>query len=81
MKFTIDVDCTPEELRRLLGMPDLSPLHDFYLDQMKGMMKTGITPDMVEGMVRNWMPMGEAGLNLVQSVLGGLAGGGKAKKG
>jgi Family of unknown function (DUF6489) len=81
MKFTIDVDCTPEELRRLLGMPDLSPLHDVYLDQMKGMMKTGITPDMVEGMVRNWMPMGEAGLNLVQSLMGGLASGGKAKKG
>jgi len=32
MKVTVDVDCTPEEARRFLGLPDLTPVHDLYLD-------------------------------------------------
>jgi hypothetical protein len=30
---------------------------------------------MVEAMVKNWVPMGESGLNLVQSMLGQFGGG------
>jgi Family of unknown function (DUF6489) len=80
MKINIEVDCTPEEVRRLMGLPDLAPLHDVYLDKMKDMLAKGVTPDIVEQMMRSWMPMGEAGMNLVQQVLGGLTGGGKSKK-
>jgi hypothetical protein len=79
MKINIEVDCTPEEVRRLMGLPDLAPLHDVYLDKMKDMLAKGVTPDIVEQMMRSWMPMGEAGMNLVQQVLGGLTGGGKSK--
>ena len=28
MKVTIDIDCTPEEARRFMGLPDLTPVHD-----------------------------------------------------
>ena len=75
MKFNIEVDCTPEEARRLVGLPDLSSLHDIYLDRVKDLMAKGITPEMVEAMVKNWVPMGESGLNLVQSMLGQFGGG------
>ena len=75
MKFNIEIDCTPEEARRLIGLPDLAPLHDIYLGRVKEMMAKGITPDMVEAMVKNWVPMGESGLNLVQSMLGQFGGG------
>src|ERR1700712_2838966 len=34
MKVTVDVDCTPEEARRFLGLPDLSPVHDAYVAKM-----------------------------------------------
>ncbi len=80
MKISFDVDCTPEELRALLGLPDLAPLHDIYLDKVKDMVGKGITPDVVEQMMRSWMPMGEVGMNLVSQVIGGLTGGGKTKK-
>lgn len=81
MKFNIEVDCTPEEARRLFGLPDLEPLHDIYLSRVKELMAKGITPDLVEGMVKSWAPMGEAGLGLVQSLLGQFGGGmmGKAR--
>lgn len=70
MKFNIDVDCTPEEVRRLVGLPDLTAVHDVYLDQMKTVMTKGMTPDMLEGMVRNWMPMGGQGVDFVRDLIG-----------
>ncbi|PZQ24275.1 MAG: transposase [Sphingopyxis macrogoltabida] len=75
MKFNIEIDCTPEEARRLFGLPDLEPLHDIYLSRVKELMAKGITPDMVQAMVKSWVPMGESGLNLVQSLLGQFGGG------
>jgi Family of unknown function (DUF6489) len=85
MKFNIEVDCTPEEVRRLVGLPDLSEVHDAYLDRMKEAMTKGITPDMVEGMVRSWVPMGGAGVDFVKDMIGqfasGASGGSKGKKG
>jgi hypothetical protein len=75
MKFNIEVDCTPEEARRLVGLPDLEPLHDIYLSRVKELMAKGITPDMVETMVKSWVPVGETGLGLVQSLLGQFGGG------
>jgi hypothetical protein len=75
MKFNIEIDCTPEEARRLVGLPDLEPLHDIYLSRVKELMAKGITPDMVQTMVKSWVPMGEGGLGLVQSLLGQFGGG------
>jgi hypothetical protein len=68
--------------RNFLGLPDVSPLHDIYLDRMKTLVEQGVTPDAVGDMVRGWGTMGDAGLSLVQSLFGqiggGLAGGTKA---
>jgi hypothetical protein len=75
MKFNIEIDCTPEEARRLVGLPDLEPLHDIYLTRVKELMAKGITPDMVQAMVKSWVPMGESGLSLIQSLLGQFGGG------
>jgi hypothetical protein len=77
MKVTVDVDCTPEEARRFMGLPDMSSVHEAYTDKMKKMIEDGITPDSVEAMMRNWMPMGEAGMNLWRTMFDqmGRAGG------
>ncbi|MFM7028944.1 MAG: DUF6489 family protein [Chakrabartia sp.] len=72
MKFNIEVDCTPEEVRRLVGLPDLTEVHQAYLDQMKDMMAKGLTPDMVDSMVRNWMPGGGAGMDFMRDMMKGL---------
>jgi hypothetical protein len=81
MKINVEVDCTPEEARRLFGLPDLAPLHAIYLSRVEKLMEKGITPDIVEGMIKNWVPMGEAGMGLVQSLMsqfgGSILGGGK----
>jgi len=79
MKVTVDVDCTPEEARRFMGLPDLSAVHEAYVDKMKKMIDDGITPDSVEAMMRNWMPMGEAGMNLWRTMFDQMSRAGGSK--
>jgi hypothetical protein len=84
MKVSIDVDCTPEEARRLVGLPDLSPLHAVYVGRVEELMKKGITPDIVESMIRNWVPMGESGMNMLSGLMSqfsALSGGTSGKSG
>src|SRR5260370_38954815 len=63
MKVTVDVDCTPEEARRFLGLPDLGPVHEAYVAKMKSAVTDGPTPEMFGDMMKAWGPMNEAGLN------------------
>ena len=56
MKISFDIDCTPAEARSFLGLPDLTPLHDLYLDRMKGFVADGLTPADFEKLARTWMP-------------------------
>ena len=65
MKITVDVDCTPEEARRFMGLPDLTPVHDAYLAKMLDAVEAGGMPrEALEGMMRSWLPMGEAGMQM-----------------
>lgn len=74
MKVTVDIECTPEEARRAVGLPDLSPVHDRYVQLLlESMNGGGVKPEMLEGMIRNWAPMGEAGLALWRKMLEGAA--------
>jgi len=64
MKVTIDIDCTPEEARRFMGLPDLSAVHDAYLAKMRKMVEDGVTADVMTDMMKSWGPMSEAGLGV-----------------
>jgi hypothetical protein len=35
---------------------------------------------MVQGMIRNWVPMGDQSMDFIKSLMGGLAGGGLGGK-
>ena len=63
MKINVEVDCTPEEARRAVGLPDLTPIHDAYVQAMMNAMKnTTLSPETIETLTRGWMPMGDAGM-------------------
>jgi len=61
MKVTVDVDLTPEEARRAVGLPDLTPLHERYVAAMLETMNGQVRPELLENMMKSWAPMGEAG--------------------
>ena len=62
MKISVDIDCTPAEARAFLGLPDLGPLHDLYLDKMKTLVTDGIGPADFERLARAWLPGMSEGL-------------------
>jgi hypothetical protein len=64
MKINVEIDCTPEEARRAVGLPDLTPLHDRYIAMMTETMEKGASPELFETMTRAWAPMGEAGMSM-----------------
>jgi hypothetical protein len=64
MKVTVDVDCTPEEARRFLGLPDLSGVHEAYVAKMKAAVTEAGTPEAFAEMIKAWDPMNEAGMKI-----------------
>jgi len=76
MKMNIEIECTPEEARRAVGLPDLTPIHDRYvammMDTMSGLGPDGqMKPEMLESMMRGWQPMGEAGMAMWKRLFDG----------
>ena len=78
MNITMNIECSPEEARRLMGLPDMSPIHDLYLDRLRETMTQGLTPETLESMVRTWSPMGEVGMNAWRQLIDQMSGTGKA---
>jgi hypothetical protein len=75
MKVTIEVDCTPEEARRMMGLPDLTPLHDRYLAKMQDAVENGtIGPEIVGAMLKSWAPMNDAGMDMWRSLFAASTG-------
>ena len=69
MKFTVDVDCTPEEARRFLGFPDLTAVHEAYVEKMKAAVGEAAGPEAFAEMMKAWGPMSEAGMNMWRQML------------
>ena len=68
MKVTIDVDCSPEEARRFLGLPDVAPMQEAILDQLQSqMMKASAAMD-PETIFQTVFPMGTEALTGFQKI-------------
>jgi hypothetical protein len=69
MKITANVDCTPEEARRFLGLPDLTPVHEAYVERMTKLVTDGSTADTFSELVKSWGPMSETGLTMWRQMI------------
>ena len=74
MKITVDVDCTPEEARRFMGLPDLSPVHAAYVERMTRAVSEGLTAESAGELMKSWGPMSEAGMAMWRSMFEGMSG-------
>jgi hypothetical protein len=69
MKVNVEIDCSPEEARRFMGLPDVAKVQDAYMTKMADIAKAGpMTGDMVEAIVKNLTPMGDTGMKLWQTL-------------
>jgi hypothetical protein len=86
VNINVSVDCTPEEARRFLGLPDVTKANEVYVDALtKAMQGVGSIEQMQE-MAKSIAPMGQFGLKLFQQMMesgaamSGMTGAGSAKK-
>ncbi len=84
MKITIEVDCSPEEARAFLGLPDVAPMQAAVMEELSQRLRAGLEAMDPETLMKTWMPLGLQGLEQAQKMFwsqmseapGGAKGGG-----
>ena len=57
MKITFDIDCTPEEARQFLGLPNIAPIQDKMMKEMENRMVESMQNLDPETFMKTWMPL------------------------
>lgn len=68
MKITIEVDCSPEEARAFLGLPDVAPMQAAAMEELSQRLRAGLEAMDPEALMKTWMPLGVAGLEQAQKM-------------
>jgi hypothetical protein len=75
MKMTVNVECTPEEARRFVGLPDVSPLNEMLVSEMTARAQENMKLMSPDAMMRSWMAFGgqaqEGFMKLMTNAAGG----------
>jgi hypothetical protein len=71
MKITIDVDCTPEEARQFLGLPDVKPMQDAMMREIQERMMASLQATDAETLLKTWLPAQLQGLEQMQKFFWG----------
>lgn len=69
MKITIEIDCTPEEARSFMGLPDVSAANDVYVENLTKAMRGVSDPGQLQQYASALAPMGQVGLKMFQSFI------------
>ena len=84
MKVNVEIDCTPEEARRFLGLPDVSKANDVFAEAAAKAMRGAGSLDQLQEYAKQLAPMGQMGMKLFQQFMesgAAMAGGAKKKDG
>lgn len=68
MKITIDIDCTPDEARHFLGLPDVKPMQDAMMQEIQERMRANLQAMDPETMLKTWLPAGIQGMEQMQKM-------------
>jgi hypothetical protein len=58
MKFKIEAECTPEEARAFLGLPDVSSFNDQLVAEVKRRAAENMAMLKPDELMKSWMTMG-----------------------
>ena len=67
MKFNIEVECTPDEARRFLGLPEVAGMQERLIEDMEVQLKETIRTMDGKAMLEQWLPVGIKGVEQFQS--------------
>ncbi len=66
MKITVDIDCTPEEARAFMGLPDVRLLQESMMREVETQMSQSLQAMGPEQLMKTWMPAAIQGLEQLQ---------------
>ncbi len=76
MKITINVDCSPQEARAFMGLPDVAPFQEAMMEEMKARMQKAASAMDPEAMFKTLFPMQSEGMADMQKAFWGQFSGG-----
>ena len=82
MKINIEIDCTPEEARVFMGLPDIKPMQDAMVAEIQTKLRDQLSKMEPETLMKEWLSPGLENFQKVQKAFWDAAtgGGAEAKK-
>jgi len=81
MKIKLDIDCTPDEVREFFGLPQIKPLQEELLKEVRERLAANIKAMDPEAMLKTWLPATLKGFEQLQEMfLSRMGGAGGNKK-
>lgn len=68
MKITINIDCTPEEARSFMGLPDLRPMQEALVKEVQARMLANIQAMDPAELMKAWFPASIEGFKQWQDI-------------
>lgn len=68
MKVKVDVECSPEEARAFLGLPDVQPMQQALMRELEARLRANIQAMDPETMVKTWLPASMQGIEQMQKM-------------
>lgn len=68
MKIKFDIECTPEEARQFMGLPDVQPMQEVLMKELEERMRENINSLEPEAMLKTWLPATIEGWGQVQKM-------------
>jgi len=66
VKINVDIDCTPQEARAFLGLPNIEPMQDVLIDQLQKQLSSYLANTDPEAMLKLWLPESMKGFGNIQ---------------
>jgi hypothetical protein len=80
MKITLDIDCTPDEVREFFGLPQIKPLQEELLKEVRERLSANIKAMDPEAMLKAWLPATLKGFEQLQEMFLAQMGNARGKR-
>jgi len=80
MKIKLDIDCTPDEMREFFGLPEIKPLQEELLKEVRERLSASIKAMDPEAMLKTWLPATLKGFEQLQEMFFSRMGGAGGKR-
>lgn len=74
MKFNFDIECTPEEARAFIGLPNIAPMQERMIQTLEERMKENLQTLSPDEIIKTWMPATMQGFSDIQKTFWGQMG-------